>query len=91
MARIIAEHSSNPTEDRWAIGEFLAINYIAGAPDGHSKNVSLALWPDDIHVAPLYALATAFPYDQRNHPSRLRHAVRDLASNFPDAFADALA
>ncbi len=123
MARIITDHSSNPVEDRWAVGEFLAINYIARAPDGHAKNISLALWPDDTHVAPLYDLATAFPYDQRNpalrtvalsvggrrefgkvlgkhwdgaagilglDPARFRHSVRDLASNFPDAFADAL-
>lgn len=123
MARIITEHSSNPIEDRWAVGEFLAVNYIAGAPDGHAKNISLALWPDDTHVAPLYDLATSFPYDQRNpalrtvalsvggrrefgrvlgkhwdraantlglDPVRFRHSVRDLASNFPDAFADAL-
>lgn len=63
LAEVIAKHSRNPHQDRWALAEFAAINYIAGAPDGHAKNISLALWPNDVHVAPLYDLATAFPYD----------------------------
>lgn len=63
LTDVIAKHSRAPGEDRWALAEFAAINYVAGAPDGHAKNISLALWPQDVHVAPLYDLATAFPYD----------------------------
>ncbi|OHV73011.1 hypothetical protein BCD48_33835 [Pseudofrankia sp. BMG5.36] len=46
-----------------ALGDFAAINYVTGAPDGHSKNVSLLLLPNEIKVAPLYDLATGLPYD----------------------------
>lgn len=63
LAEVVARHSRKPDRDRRALADFAAINYIAGAPDGHAKNISLALWPDNIHVAPLYDLATAFPYD----------------------------
>lgn len=47
-----------------ALGDFAAINYIAGAPDGHSKNISLLLLPGETRLAPLYDLATGFPYER---------------------------
>lgn len=63
MAGIVRSWSADVRSDRWALADFIAINYVTGAPDGHSKNISLALWPGDTHIAPLYDLATAFPYE----------------------------
>jgi serine/threonine-protein kinase HipA len=39
------------------------VGYIAGAPDGHSKNISLLLLPGEMKLAPLYDLASGFPYN----------------------------
>jgi serine/threonine-protein kinase HipA len=70
LGEVITRHSSDREADHWALAEFAAINYVSGAPDGHAKNISLALWPDDIHVAPLYDLATSFPYEDRSPATR---------------------
>ncbi|MBL7487300.1 type II toxin-antitoxin system HipA family toxin [Frankia sp. AgB1.9] len=64
LARIVEQNSRGQAAAALAaIGDFAAINYVAGAPDGHSKNVSLLLLPNEIKVAPLYDLATSLPYD----------------------------
>ncbi|WP_322755278.1 type II toxin-antitoxin system HipA family toxin [Frankia sp. Cas3] len=64
LARIVEQNSHGHAADGLAaLGDFAAINYIAGAPDGHAKNVSLLLLPNEIKVAPLYDLATSLPYD----------------------------
>ena len=66
MVRIIGANSRDRDEDSRALADFLIINYVAGAPDGHSKNISLTLRPDGIFMAPLYDLASAFPYGAAN-------------------------
>lgn len=64
LARIVEQNSRGHTAASLAaLGDFAAVNYVAGAPDGHSKNVSLLLLPNEIKVAPLYDLATSLPYD----------------------------
>ena len=63
MAKIVDRHCTDRDGGRRALADFLIVNYVAGAPDGHSKNISLALLPNGTHVAPLYDLATGFPYD----------------------------
>ncbi|MGF7238544.1 MAG: type II toxin-antitoxin system HipA family toxin [Frankia sp.] len=64
LARIVEQNSrGQAAAGLAALGHFVAINYVAGAPDGHSKNVSLLLLPSEIKVAPLYDLATSVPYD----------------------------
>lgn len=70
LGEVITRHSSDREADREALAAFAAINYVSGAPDGHAKNISLALWPDDVHVAPLYDLATSFPYEDRSPATR---------------------
>ena len=48
-----------------ALADFAAINLVAGAPDGHSKNISLLLAHDGRRrIAPLYDLATGLSYDR---------------------------
>lgn len=62
-ARVLREHSNDLNEDRAALADFVAINYVSGSTDGHAKNNSLALRPDGTFVAPLYDLATGLAYD----------------------------
>ena len=63
--RMIDKISTDPKKDAEALADFAAFNYVAGAPDGHSKNISLRLVPGRTFVAPLYDLATSFPYERK--------------------------
>lgn len=62
MMRIIDQNVQDRSAAQRALGDFIAFNYVAGAPDGHSKNISLLLLPGQTKVAPLYDLASGFPY-----------------------------
>lgn len=63
MCSVVERESSFVESDRRALADFLAINVVAGAPDGHSKNISLVRSSAGNWVAPLYDLATALSYD----------------------------
>ena len=64
MSGVVRKWSSRREDDLMALADFVAINLVAGAPDGHSKNVSLLLAPNGQRwVAPLYDLATGLSYD----------------------------
>ena len=63
MMRLISASSTDPGADAWALLDFAAVNYVAGAPDGHSKNLSLLLLPGRTSIAPAYDMASGFPYD----------------------------
>ncbi|WP_239375575.1 type II toxin-antitoxin system HipA family toxin [Frankia sp. Cj5] len=64
LARIVEQNSrGHAAAGLAALGDFAAINYVTGAPDGHAKNVSLLLLPNEIKIAPLYDLATSLLYD----------------------------
>ena len=63
MSRVVKKWSSRQEDDLIALADFAAINLVAGAPDGHSKNISLLLAPGGQRwVAPLYDLATGLSY-----------------------------
>jgi len=66
LANIVNRNSTDVAADRQALADFLIINYVAGAPDGHAKNLSLLLRPDRTVLAPLYDLASGFPYEGRD-------------------------
>lgn len=66
MMRVVTRESTSLPDDRLALADFIAINLVAGAPDGHAKNVSLLRAPGYVAVAPLYDLATGLAYDARN-------------------------
>jgi len=121
MAGIIQRQSHHRKEDALALADFVAINVVAGAPDGHSKNISM-LRGEENWVAPLYDLATGLVYDKatvdrtvavsvggERQVSRIRakqwekaaetlkidaldliSRVRQLATDFPRAFDEAL-
>ncbi|GAA0572376.1 type II toxin-antitoxin system HipA family toxin [Kribbella sandramycini] len=64
MVRLVRTQSTTPSDDLLALADFALINLVAGAPDGHAKNISLLLAPDGGRwVAPLYDLATGLAYD----------------------------
>jgi serine/threonine-protein kinase HipA len=65
LAGVVKKWSSQREDDLMALADFAAINLVAGAPDGHSKNISLLLAHDGRRrVAPLYDLATGLSYDR---------------------------
>ncbi|RKS06812.1 serine/threonine-protein kinase HipA [Nocardiopsis sp. Huas11] len=66
MMRIMTRESTGLFDDRLALADFLLINLVAGAPDGHAKNISILRAPGLTRVAPLYDLATGLAYDARN-------------------------
>lgn len=52
-----------PPEDVETFIQALIANYLLGAPDAHAKNYSLLHLPDgQIRLAPLYDIASGFPY-----------------------------
>ncbi|MEV6416696.1 type II toxin-antitoxin system HipA family toxin [Kribbella sp. NPDC051718] len=65
MSGLVKRWSSQPDDDLMALADFAAVNLVAGAPDGHSKNISLLLAHDgQRRIAPLYDLATGLSYDR---------------------------
>ena len=65
MVRAIRQESTQQESDILALADFLIINVVAGAPDGHSKNISLLRSAGATWVAPLYDLATGLVYDSK--------------------------
>jgi len=53
----------------------LAFNYLIGAPDAHAKNYSVLLAGNDVRLAPLYDVASGFPYETNDKTSGLRQAA----------------
>jgi serine/threonine-protein kinase HipA len=64
MVRLINKQSTSKYDDLDALADFLLINVVAGAPDGHSKNISMLHLPEASWIAPLYDLASAMIYDK---------------------------
>lgn len=63
MMRVVTRESTSELDDKLALADFVAVNLVAGAPDGHSKNISLLRAPGYVGIAPLYDLATGLTYD----------------------------
>ncbi len=64
MADLVRKQMTDPEDDLRALADFVAVNLVAGAPDGDAKNISLVLAPDGSRsIAPLYDLATGLTYD----------------------------
>lgn len=66
MVRVIRQESTREESDILALADFLIINVVAGAPDGHSKNIAILRSAGATWVAPLYDLATGLLYDSRD-------------------------
>lgn len=63
MMRVVNRESTSLIDDRLALADFLIINLVAGAPDGHAKNISMLRTAGFTRIAPLYDLATGLAYD----------------------------
>jgi serine/threonine-protein kinase HipA len=76
MIGLVRRQSSTPADDLLALADFAIVNLVAGAPDGHSKNISLLLAPDGSRwVAPLYDLATGLAYDSSTVDRRVALSI----------------
>lgn len=73
IARLVDETTDG--RDTMGFVGALAFNYLIGAPDAHAKNYSLLLAGSQVRLAPLYDIASAFPYD----PAAENHEL-DLAA-----------
>lgn len=65
MVGLVQRESTDLVSDRLALADFLIINVVAGAPDGHAKNIALIRGRGGSVIAPLYDLATGLAYDAR--------------------------
>jgi serine/threonine-protein kinase HipA len=61
MLRLLEDHC--PSEDRYRFVNYLAYNYLVGGPDSHAKNFSVLLAGDTVQLAPMYDVASVFPYE----------------------------
>jgi serine/threonine-protein kinase HipA len=64
MERVLVRQAHDLSAARKALADFVIINVVAGAPDGHAKNLSLLHSGRQTRVAPLYDLASALAYDK---------------------------
>lgn len=75
IADLLAARSSAAADDIRHFVRAVAYNYLIGAPDAHAKNYSVLLAGADVRAAPLYDIASGFPYE----PTRADHEL-DLAA-----------
>lgn len=62
--------------DTSAFLDALILNYLLAAPDAHAKNYSLLLIGSSVRLAPLYDVASGFPYDATEQHGLRRAAMR---------------
>ena len=62
MVRLLRRQSTGLADELLALADFLVVNLVAGAPDGHAKNISMLYTSGRRWVAPLYDLATGLAY-----------------------------
>lgn len=61
---LLRSQSSRPTEDLRTFFRALVFNWLLAATDAHAKNYSLLIGAGGrVRLAPLYDIASAFPYD----------------------------
>jgi len=70
---LLTDASTAPKEDCATFFDALAFNYLIGGTDAHAKNYSLLIGPGQVRLAPLYDIASAFPYYERK---RLKLAMK---------------
>ncbi len=73
----ISEHSSNPQQDRARFIDALILNYLIAGPDAHGKNYSFLIAPGgQVRLAPLYDVASLFPYTHLYNERKTRLAMK---------------
>lgn len=61
IVQLLRQHA--PARDRETFAQYLVFNYLIGGSDAHAKNFSVLLVGQQVRLAPLYDVASAFPYD----------------------------
>lgn len=61
VLHLLAAHAT--ADDRWGFVQSQVFNYLIGGTDAHGKNLSLLLIGRTVQVAPLYDVASGFPYE----------------------------
>ncbi len=54
-------------QDRYAFLQYQAYNYLVGGSDAHAKNFSLLLIGRTVRLAPMYDVASSYPYEGLDH------------------------
>ena len=75
MLDLVRAESAQPDEDARTLVRSIMLNWILGATDSHAKNFSLLMGPaGQVRLAPLYDIASFFPYSE--DPRRLKLSNR---------------
>ena len=75
MVDLVRAESAQPDEDAQTLARSIMLNWILGATDSHAKNFSLLMGPaGQVRLAPLYDIASFFPYSE--DPRRLKLSNR---------------
>jgi serine/threonine-protein kinase HipA len=73
IARLLMESATKNDVDRFT--DTVVAKYLLGAPDGHAKNYSVILAGNAVTLAPIYDVASVFPYmterEGRDKPPRV--------------------
>lgn len=75
MLLLVDRHAADRAASARAVADFVAINYVAGAPAGHAKNISALLLPGEVSIAPLFDLATGLAYDARQEERQVAISI----------------
>ncbi len=75
MLDLVRAESAQPDEDAQTLARSIMLNWILGATDSHAKNFSLLMGSaGQVRLAPLYDIASFFPYSE--DPRRLKLSNR---------------
>lgn len=61
VLRLLESHAD--PEESWGFVQSQVFNYLIGGTDAHGKNLSLLLVGSSVQLAPLYDVASGFPYE----------------------------
>lgn len=78
IAAMLRKVSTSQEPDIKRFSDALMFNYVVGAPDAHSKNYSLIFAGSQVRLAPLYDIATAFPYNPKEEGMDLRTVAMSI-------------
>jgi serine/threonine-protein kinase HipA len=75
ILRLLSDYCA--PDDCYRFVAYLAYNYLVGAPDSHAKNFSVLLVGDTVRLAPMYDVASVFPYEteQSSELNKLAFAI----------------
>ncbi|MFD2768719.1 HipA domain-containing protein [Cellulomonas phragmiteti] len=80
IIRLLRERSATASTARSNVQRFvdgLVFNSVVAAPDAHARNYAVLLTGDDVHLAPLFDVATALPYDPTSRGRALSMSIDD--------------